>query len=61
MSAPWERRGKKDGQEKQGLHKRVWMDIEDGWHLHKHMHAHMYTVQQQLYPAVKAQNTKEMG
>lgn len=41
MSAPEERRGKKEGQEKQDLHKRVWMDIEDGWHFHKHMHAHM--------------------
>ena len=43
MSAPKERRGKKEGQEKQDLHKRVWMVIEDGWHLDKHMHTHMYT------------------
>lgn len=61
MSAPKERKGKKEGQEKQDLHNRVWMDIEDGWHLYKHLHAHTYTVQHQLCPALKAQNTKEMG
>lgn len=38
--APEEKIGKKEGQEKQELHKRVWMDIEDGWHLRKHMQAH---------------------
>lgn len=61
MSAPEERRGKREGQEKQDLHKRVWRDIEDEWHLHKHMHAHIYTVQHQLCPALKAASTKEMG
>lgn len=38
-----QRRGKKEVQEKQDLHKRVGMDIEDGWHLHKHMNAHVHS------------------
>lgn len=57
MSAPEERRGKREGQEKQDLHKRVWMDIEDGWHLNKHMHAHMHGPAS----APKAPSTKETG
>lgn len=36
-------RGKKEVQEKQDLHKRVEMDTEDGWHLHKHMNAHVHS------------------
>lgn len=39
-----QRRGKKEGQEKQDLHKRVGMDIEDGWHLHKHTNAHIHSI-----------------
>lgn len=39
MPASKEKGGKEEGQDKQDLHKRVWMDIKDGWHLHKHMHA----------------------
>lgn len=38
------RRGKKKKeQEKQDLHKRVWMDFEDGWQLRKHEHMYMYS------------------
>lgn len=61
MSTLLERKGKKEGQEKQDLHKRVWMDIEDGWHLNKHVHAHTQHVQHELCPVVKAPNTKEIG
>lgn len=38
-----QRRGKKEVQEKQDLRNRVGMDIEDGWHLHKHMNAHVHS------------------
>lgn len=50
MSAPEER---KEVQEKQDLHKRVGMDIEDGWHLHKHINAHVHS------PAVQVLRSSE--
>lgn len=54
-SAPSESRGKKEGQEKQDLRKRVWMDSEDGWHLNKQMR----TTQSRLAP--KPPSTKAAG
>lgn len=59
MSAPKERREKKEGQEKQDLHKRVWMDIEDGWHLTQtHARTHIHSPTSAL-PG--SESTKEMG